>query len=77
MNDVLLLITDGFADWEASYVTAELNKPGTGFRIRTIAVDLEPKVSMGGLRVIPEYSLTDYKPDAKPAMLILPGERAG
>jgi hypothetical protein len=30
MKKVLLFITDGFADWEASYVTAELNKPGTG-----------------------------------------------
>ncbi|AEI39299.1 type 1 glutamine amidotransferase family protein [Paenibacillus mucilaginosus] len=73
MKDVLLLLTDGFADWEASYVTAVLNKPGTGFRIRTIALDLEPKVSMGGLRVLPEYSVKDYQPDAKPAMLILPG----
>jgi len=26
MKKVMVFITDGFADWEASYVTAELNK---------------------------------------------------
>ncbi|MCZ8523956.1 MULTISPECIES: type 1 glutamine amidotransferase family protein [Paenibacillus] len=73
MKEVLLMITDGFADWEAAYVTAELNQPGTGFRVRTIAIDLEPKVSMGGLRVLPDYSVKEYLPEAKPAMLIISG----
>ena len=48
LKEVLIFITDGFADWEASYVSAELSKPGTGFRVKTIAIDQEPKVSMGG-----------------------------
>ncbi len=56
----MVFITDGFADWEASYVTAELNKPGTGFQVQTIAIDKNPKVSMGGLTVIPDYSLQDF-----------------
>lgn len=33
MKEILLLITDGFADWEASYVTAELNMPDTGYKV--------------------------------------------
>lgn len=53
-------ITDGFSDWEASYVTAELNKPGTGFQVQTIAIDKDPKISMGGLTVLPDYSLQDF-----------------
>lgn len=72
MKKVLLLITDGFADWEASYVSAELNKPGTGYEVRTIAIDKQPKTSMGGLRIVPDYELGDEYPTDL-AMLILPG----
>ncbi|WP_028544448.1 type 1 glutamine amidotransferase family protein [Paenibacillus taiwanensis] len=73
MRKVLLFITDGFSDWEASYVTAEINKPSTGYCVKTIAIDAEPKTSMGGLRVLPDYILPTYVPDADVAMLIIPG----
>lgn len=48
MGKVLVFVTDGFADWEASYVTAEINKPETGYQVQTIAIDKEPEISMGG-----------------------------
>ncbi|KMN93150.1 type 1 glutamine amidotransferase family protein [Priestia aryabhattai] len=73
MKKVLVFITDGFADWEASYVTAELNKPGTGFHVQTIAIDNNPKVSMGGLTVLPDYSLQDFSSKLEFVMLIIPG----
>ncbi|WP_418301252.1 type 1 glutamine amidotransferase family protein [Lysinibacillus fusiformis] len=73
MKKVLVFIIDCFADWEASYVTAELNKPGTGFQVQTIAIDKNPKKSMGGLTVLPDYSLLDFPFDLEIAMLIIPG----
>ena len=73
MKKVLVFITDGFADWEASYVTAELNKLGTGFQLQTIAIDNNPKVSMGGLTVLPDYSLHDFSSKLEFVMLIIPG----
>jgi len=73
MKKVLVFITDGFADWEASYVTAELNKLGTGFQVQTIAIDNNPKVSMGGLTVLPDYSLQDFSSKLEFVMLIIPG----
>lgn len=73
IREVLLFITDGFSDWEASYATAEINKPSTGYCVKTIAVDAEPKTSMGGLRVLPDYSLPTYVPNEDTAMLIIPG----
>ncbi|MEH6930496.1 MULTISPECIES: type 1 glutamine amidotransferase family protein [Priestia] len=73
MKNVLVFITDGFADWEASYVTAELNKPGKGFQVRTIAIDNHPKGSMGGLTVLPDYSLQDFSSKLEFVMLIIPG----
>ncbi|MCC5803550.1 type 1 glutamine amidotransferase family protein [Rossellomorea vietnamensis] len=71
MKKVLVFLTDGFADWEASYVTAELNKSRTGYEVQTVAIDKKPKVSMGGLRVLPDYSMEDVLPDFN--MLIMPG----
>mgnify|MGYP005992370529 CR=1 FL=1 len=71
MKKVLVFLTDGFADWEASYVTAELNKSWTGYEVQTVAIDKEPKVSMGGLKVLPDYSMDDVLPDF--TMLIMPG----
>ncbi|MBE1553822.1 type 1 glutamine amidotransferase family protein [Sporosarcina limicola] len=73
MKKVLIFITDGFADWEASYVSAELNKPKTNFQVQTIAIDKEPKISMGGLTVLPDYSLQDFSYELEFTMLIIPG----
>ncbi|NRS17340.1 glutamine amidotransferase [Brevibacillus sp. HB1.4B] len=73
MKEVFIFITDGFADWEASYVSSELNKPGTGYRVKTIAIDQEPKVSMGGVTVLPDYSVSEFDRNVDIAMLIIPG----
>ncbi|WP_134682763.1 type 1 glutamine amidotransferase family protein [Brevibacillus migulae] len=73
MKEVLIFVTDGFADWEASYVSAELNKPESGYQVKTIAIDAGPKKSMGGLTVLPDYVLEGYAVHDQLAMLILPG----
>ncbi|MCD5322213.1 MULTISPECIES: type 1 glutamine amidotransferase family protein [Pontibacillus] len=73
MKKVLVFLTDGFADWEASYVTPELNKPDTGLQVKTVGIDRDPKVSMGGLTVLPDYRLQDVRDASDLAMLILPG----
>ncbi|MDT9025614.1 type 1 glutamine amidotransferase family protein [Rossellomorea yichunensis] len=71
MKKVLVFVTDGFADWEASYVTAEINKPETGYQVQTIAIDKDPKVSMGGFTVLPDFSLQGAPLEFE--MLIIPG----
>jgi putative intracellular protease/amidase len=71
MKKVLVFLTDGFADWEASYVTAELNKSRTDYQVQTVAIDKDPKISMGGLTVLPDYSMDDV-PETY-SMLIMPG----
>jgi putative intracellular protease/amidase len=70
---VLIALTDGFADWEASYVSAELNEPHTQYQVKTIAIDNEPKTSMGGLRVLPDYELNAAPEITDISMLIIPG----
>lgn len=70
-NDILVYVFDDYADWEPAYVCAELNRQDSPFQIKTIGLDKEPKRSMGGFRVIPDYDLMDYPKEFK--LLIIPG----
>jgi hypothetical protein len=69
---VLVFITDGFMDWQVSYVTAELNKPGTVFQVQTIVFDKNSKISMGELTVLPDYSLQDFSLKLEFVLIIIP-----
>ena len=40
---VLVYVFDGFADWEGSYVSAELNQ-SDAFAVRTVAPDRAPEI---------------------------------
>lgn len=70
-KEVLVFIFNGYVDWESAYVCSELNAPETEYTVKTISFDREPKTSMGGFRVLPDYSVDDFPPDF--ALLILVG----
>jgi putative intracellular protease/amidase len=70
-KEVLVFIFDGYADWESAYICAELNSPESDYIVKTLSLDKDPKISMGGFRVIPDYSVSDYP--KKFAMLLLIG----
>lgn len=70
-KEVLVFISDGYADWEGAYICAELHQPHTAYVVKTVGLDKKPKVSMGGLTVAPDYDITDYP--AEFAMLLLVG----
>jgi putative intracellular protease/amidase len=79
MNKVAYLyVFDTMADWEASYAIAELNsgryiKNGsTKYTVRTISVKAEPIVTMGGMRIVPDITVDEFRPDDA-GLLILPG----
>lgn len=67
-NEILVFIFDGYADWECAYVCPELR--GAGFTVRTVAENREICTSMGGLRVVPDYTVDDFPADFS---LLLPG----
>ena len=71
-KEILLMLTDQWADWEAAYATASLNA-FFGYAVKTIATDKEPKVSMGGLQANIDYTISEYNNLVNLAMLILPG----
>ena len=65
------------SDWEVGYVVAHLNStefqktPGR-FQVKTIGNSLDPIITKGGLRILPDLSLNMLEPrDSR--MLILPG----
>lgn len=68
---VHVLVFDGFADWEPAFALAELRRSG-GLEVVTLGFGRAPVTSMGGLRVLPQGSLADLRPDAV-RLLLLPG----
>lgn len=71
-RDVLLLLTEEWADWEAAYAIAEINATPQ-YRVVTIAEDKAPKASIGGLKAVVDCSLNEYDDLSKSAMVIVPG----
>jgi putative intracellular protease/amidase len=79
MNEatVHLAVYDTLADWEVGHVTAHINRPlwhktPGRFRVRTVGASTEPITTMGGIRVTPDVTLAELRPEDS-AMLILPG----
>lgn len=70
-DTVYFLAFDGFADWHAAHALCEIRRPGE-WRLRTVGFSLQPVVSMGGLRVVPELTL-DQLDLERAALLIVPG----
>ena len=73
-KEILTFIFDGYADYESAYICSELNALETDYVVKTLSFDKEPKISMGGFRTIPDYSINDYPNEF--AMLLLIGGNA-
>jgi len=72
MKEVLLFLTDHWADWEAGHAIAGISMTEQ-YVVKTIAVDKQPKVSIGGMRAEIDYAIADYQNFDNLAMLILTG----
>ncbi|GGG73417.1 type 1 glutamine amidotransferase family protein [Paenibacillus radicis (ex Gao et al. 2016)] len=77
-NTVYLYVFDTMSDWEAGYLTAELNS-GRYFRqglapakIVTVGIEKIPVTTMGGLKIIPDVKVEECSIKDIDA-LILPG----
>lgn len=71
-KEVLLVLTDDWADWEASFAIAEINSVPE-YTVKTAAIDNLSKVSIGGMRVEIDYNIKDYQHFDNLAMVILTG----
>jgi putative intracellular protease/amidase len=74
---VHMAVYDTLADWEVGFATAHINKqswqrqPGR-YAVVTVGESREPATTMGGVRIAPDMSLADLRPQDS-AMLILAG----
>lgn len=66
-----VLLFDGYADWEPASVMAELRRT-FGYSVLTMGLNSETIISMGGLKVTPNLSLSRFSPEMA-AILVLPG----
>lgn len=71
-NEILLVLTDQWNDWEASYIIAVANSYSE-YVVKTIAIDSEDKASMGGIRARVDYSIHQYQSFEHLALVLLPG----
>jgi putative intracellular protease/amidase len=73
-----LYVFDTMADWEASFVIAELSsgryfKQGsTKYEVKTIGIGAEPIVTMGGVHILPDITVSELRLEDA-GVLILPG----
>lgn len=66
-----LFVFDGFADWEPASALAELRRT-FGFSVKTVGLTKNAVTSMGGMKVLPDLSISEAQPDSA-NVLILPG----
>jgi len=71
---IFIYLFNGFSDWEIAYLSPEIKKSST-FDLVYFSGNGKPVVSMGGLRVLPDMSLSEIKIDDIDT-LILPGGTA-
>lgn len=76
-RNVFLFVFDTMADWESSFAVAGIHNPRYQkhpgrYRVVTVGTTRKPVTTMGGLRIIPDTTLSEIDSNDA-AMLILPG----
>lgn len=70
-QDVLFVILDQYAEWEAAYLASALYMLSEGrYTVKTVSLTKEPVTSIGGFRVLPDYALENIPKDYAGLVLI-------
>lgn len=77
LQKVLFVVLEQYADWEAAAIAAALNEddPEQGekkYEVKTVSLDGEPVTSIGGFKVLPDYSV-DTAPDEFAGLILIGG----
>lgn len=70
---VVAYLPERFADWEVGYACSEINKPSTGYRVKTMSVYRAPVRSIGGWTVTPDLAADERALPSDMRLLILVG----
>ena len=70
-KNILLVILDKFADWEAAYVSTGIRALSKEtYLIKTVSLTKEPVYSLGGFTVMPDYDIDSVDIDFEGVILI-------
>lgn len=75
MDTAYVAVYETLADWEIGYLVVELRTgrfTGVPWRVVTVGESLEPVVTMGGMRVVPDVTVGEVEPAAGD-LLVLAG----
>ena len=68
---ILFVISQQYADWEASYITSAITLLGQGqYDIKTVSLSKDYVQSIGGFRVLPDYDVLSVPEDYEALILI-------
>lgn len=72
-QSVLFVLLEPFADWEASYLSSALHMlAGDAYEVKTVSLTKGPVLSIGGFRVVPDYTI-DTVPSHYAALILIGG----
>lgn len=75
-KEVLILLLPHYADWEVSFAAATLNNQiqniESKYSIKTVGITADPIPSIGGLTILPDYSIENI-PTNYVALLLIGG----
>ncbi len=70
-KEILFVILQQYADWEAAYITSAITMLGQGqYDIKTVSLSKGYVQSIGGFRVLPDYDATSVPKDYEALILI-------
>ncbi|MTK10313.1 MAG: glutamine amidotransferase [Hungatella sp.] len=70
-KNVLFVILEGFADWEAAYLSTAIRTFNPDqYDVKTVSLEKKAVESIGGFRVIPDYDIHDMPKDYEALILI-------
>lgn len=77
-KEIIFVLLNGFADWEAAHVAVCLNTgviPGrpVKYTTKTLSLTKEPLISIGGFRLLPDYDL-DTLPVDNAGLILVGGD---
>ena len=75
-QEVLFVLLDEYADWEAAAIAAALNEDPEEaekkYNVKTVSLTREPVKSIGGFTVLPDYAI-DSVPDDFAGLILIGG----
>lgn len=70
-KQILFVILEQYADWEAAYLSAALYMLGNGqYEVKTVSLTLDRVTSIGGFRMSPDYKVDSVPSDYEALILI-------